>query len=71
MENLLDDIAEFLAILNKTEISEFGKKFHPTSLHSCRVMDGKRGNEILKKLEKAVKSGEWVIIKREELNGET
>lgn len=36
--------------LDMTEESDSGRVFHPTTITSCRVMDGEAINEILKQL---------------------
>lgn len=41
-------VQEFFAILDITEDSEMtGRDFHPTTIRSCRVMDGQRLESIL------------------------
>jgi len=47
-DELKSQIKEFISLLEKTEISDSGKEFHPNQIDSCRVMDGLRLGEILK-----------------------
>ena len=41
---------EFFEILETTEVSDFGRKFHPTTISSCRCMDSARLGEILPRM---------------------
>jgi uncharacterized protein YqeY len=43
-------VSELIYFLDMEEESDMGRVFHPTTIYSCRVMDGQRINEILKRL---------------------
>ena len=48
-------IREYIRFLDIVEESEEGRIFRPNQLGSCRVLDGKRMNEILIRLKELVK----------------
>jgi hypothetical protein len=59
MENILNDIKELLEILDRTEVSISGTVFHPTTINTCRVMDGEKLDRILKNLKLVVGTDKW------------
>ena len=47
-------VKEFIEILETVEESESGRKFHPVSIESCRVLLTKRIGELLTEIKQLV-----------------
>ena len=48
-------VKEMFKILDKKEVSDNGRVFHPTTISSCRVMDLDKLNKILRELKELSK----------------
>lgn len=46
-QKLIGLVLDFFEILDKEEMSDSGRKFHPTSITSCRCMDVEKLGKIL------------------------
>ena len=49
-EELVSLVKNMFYYLDMVEESEEGRKFHPTNISSCRVMDGEALNKILARM---------------------
>lgn len=52
-------IEQFFALLDKTEETDDGRVFHPTTIQSCRVLDAEKLEKILLELKATV----WDTVK--------
>jgi hypothetical protein len=52
--NLKPLVAELLALLEKTEETDEGRPFHPTTIQSCRALDAERLAQLMPKIKKLV-----------------
>ena len=54
MDDIKKLVKEFISILDTTEVSDNGHRWHPNQLSSCRVVEGVRMNAILLKLKELI-----------------
>ena len=47
---VIEGIRELFALLDKVEVSDSGREFHPNCISSCRVMDGPKIKAALAKM---------------------
>jgi len=47
MSKLRELCSEFIDLLDKREVTDNGREFSPTTIHSCRCMDLERISEII------------------------